>query len=240
MENLSVDAHFRSIEDNYKIICERIALAAQQSGRQASDIRFMAVTKTVDPIFINHALSLGIDLIGENKVQELQSKMDFLKPASVEKHLIGHLQTNKAAKIVPLVSMIESIDSVKIAEAVNRCAEKLGKTMDILLEVNIGREESKTGFMPEEIEDSARQIAAMPHLHLCGLMTVPPICEDAQESRRFFSLAHQLFIDIRNKNIDNIDMNVLSMGMSHDYYEAILEGATQIRVGSSLFGARHY
>ncbi len=240
MENLSVEDRFRLIEENYKLIRERIAAAAQQSGRNTEDIRFMAVTKTVDPIFINHALSLGIDLIGENKVQELQAKLDFLKPEDVEKHLIGHLQSNKASKIVPLVSMIESIDSLKIAKAVNQSAEKIGKVMDVLLEINIAAEESKTGFLPQEVLENAEAIALLPHIHVCGLMAIPPMCEDAQNSRRFFSLAHQLFIDIRSKNIDNIDMNVLSMGMSHDYYEAILEGATLVRVGSALFGARHY
>ena len=239
-ENLSVEQTFYNIEENYKQIQSRIAQAAIKSGRKPEDIRFMAVTKTVQPIFINHALSLGIDLIGENKVQELQSKMEFLQPIDVEKHLIGHLQTNKVAKVLPLVSMIQSVDSVKLAQQISKTAEKLGKDMDILLEVNIGNEESKTGFPAEEILDSAAQIASFPFVHIRGLMAIPPICDSADRARRFFSSAHQLFVDIGSKNIDNIDMSVLSMGMSHDYYEAILEGATMVRVGSSLFGNRRY
>lgn len=239
-ENLSVEQCFYNIEENYKRITARIAEAAAKSGRGAEDIRFMAVTKTVQPIFINHALSLGIDLIGENKVQELQSKMEFFKPADVEKHLIGHLQTNKVAKVLPLVTMIQSVDSVKLAQQISKTAEKLGKDMDILLEVNIGDEDSKTGFSADELLDSAAEIASFPFVHIRGLMAIPPICDNSDMARRFFSSAHQLFVDIGSKNIDNIDMSVLSMGMSHDYYEAILEGATMVRVGSSLFGSRRY
>lgn len=239
-ENQSPEAVFRDIEENYKRISENIADAAVKSGRKPEDIRFMAVTKTVSPIFINHALSLGIDLIGENKVQELQSKMDYFEPAAVEKHLIGHLQTNKVAKVLPLVSMIQSVDSVKLAAEIDKQAEKLGKVMPVLLEINIGGEESKTGYPASGALEFAAQTAQFRHIQVRGLMTIPPVCGSEQEVRRFFSSAHKLFVDIGSKNIDNIDMSVLSMGMSHDYREAILEGATLVRVGSALFGPRHY
>ena len=239
-ESLSIEQVFKDIDENYKRIRENIAEAAVQSGRAPGDVRFMAVTKTVPPVFINHALSLGVDLIGENKVQELLSKADSLDPPDVEKHLIGHLQTNKVAKILPCVSMIQSVDSLRLAEAIDKAAEKLGRRADVLLEVNIGDEESKTGFSQDGFTEEVYKIATLPHVNVRGLMTIPPYCEKKEESRRFFCKAYQLFVDIKGKNIDNITMDTLSMGMSSDYEQAILEGATLVRVGTSLFGGRRY
>ncbi|MBQ6164564.1 MAG: YggS family pyridoxal phosphate-dependent enzyme [Clostridia bacterium] len=239
-EKLSTDPVFRDIEENYRRITETIADASVRSGRTPADVRFMAVTKTVQPIFINHALSLGVGLIGENKVQELLSKLDSLHPADVEKHLIGHLQTNKVAKILPHVSMIQSVDSLHLAEAIDRESEKRGVRTDILLEVNIGGEDSKTGFPFDGFEENVCRIASLPSVRVRGIMTIPPFCEKKEDSRRFFCKAYKLFIDIKGKNIDNISMDTLSMGMSSDYEEAILEGATLVRVGSSLFGGRRY
>ena len=158
----------------------------------------------------------------------------------MEKHLIGHLQTNKVAKILPHVSMIQSVDSLRLAEEISRQAEKAGCAMDVLLEVNIGGEESKTGFPRAELDSSLEKIAALPGVRVRGLMTIPPYCEKADDSRRFFCEARKIFVDIGAKKIDNIDMSVLSMGMSSDYAEAILEGANLVRIGTALFGGRRY
>lgn len=239
-ENCSPEAVFKDIRENYKEITERINEAAIKSGRKYEDIRFMAVTKTVQPIFINYALSLGIDLIGENKVQELISKTESLIPADVEKHIIGHLQTNKVIKAVPLVSVIQSVDSIKLAGEIDRVSEKLQKNTDILLEINIGGEESKTGFPVDGFEEAVCKAAEFKHIRVKGIMTIPPICSSSDEARKFFYKAHKIFVDIADKNIDNIDMNILSMGMSSDYSEAIAEGANLVRVGTALFGRRRY
>lgn len=155
-------------------------------------------------------------------------------------HLIGHLQTNKVTQIVGLVDCIESIDSLRVARAVSDASLKIGRVTDVLVEVNIGREEAKSGVLEEELEPLLEQISSFSGIRVCGLMTVPPILETEREKRQVFSQMRQLFIDMRGKNIDNINMSVLSMGMSSDYREAILEGATIIRVGSALFGRRNY
>lgn len=240
MEKSFVEQRFTDIEENLKEIRENIAQAATQSGRSASDIHLMAVTKTVEPIFINHAIDLGIDLIGENKVQELEGKREHLRLDHCAVHLIGHLQTNKVKKIVGQVSMIQSVDSLKLAQEIGRQSVMRGLTTDILLEVNIGREESKTGFLPEGLEESLGEIAQIDGVHISGLMAIPPICENECEVRKFFSNMHQLFVDISAKKLDNMSMTILSMGMSGDYQPAILEGANLVRIGSAIFGARRY
>lgn len=240
MERSFVKQRFTDIEENLKEIRENIAQAAMQSGRTASDIHLMAVTKTVEPIFINHAIDLGIDLIGENKVQELEGKREHLHLDHCEVHLIGHLQTNKVKKIVGQVSMIQSVDSLKLAQEIGRQSVLRDLTTEILLEVNIGREESKTGFMPESLEESLYEIGQIDGVHISGLMAIPPICENEFEVRKFFSNMHQLFVDISAKKLDNMSMRILSMGMSGDYQPAILEGANLVRIGSSIFGARRY
>ena len=240
MEKSLIDRRFEDIEENLKVIRENIAQAALESGRAASDVRLMAVTKTVEPIFINHAIDLGIDLIGENKVQELESKWEHLHLEHCEVHLIGHLQTNKVKKIVGRVSMIQSVDSTHLAREVSRQSAARNVATDILLEVNIGREESKTGFLPEQLEEAPGEISALPSVRVQGLMAIPPICGSESEARKIFSNMHQLFVDISAKKLDNISMNILSMGMSGDYRPAILEGANLVRIGSALFGARMY
>lgn len=240
MEKSFVDQRFTDIEENLKEIRENIAQAALHSGRTASDVHLMAVTKTVEPLFINHAIDLGIDLIGENKVQELEDKREHLHLDHCEVHLIGHLQTNKVKKIVGQVAMIQSVDSLKLAREIGRQSVLRGLTTDILLEVNIGREESKTGFLPEGLEESLGEIAQIDGVHISGLMAIPPICENECEARKFFSNMHQLFVDISAKKLDNMSMRILSMGMSGDYQPAILEGANLVRIGSAIFGARRY
>lgn len=240
MERLSADPRFAQITENYRRIREEIAAAAEKSGRQASDIRFMAVTKTVEPVYINHALSLGIDLIGENKVQEFLGKREYLNLENCKKHLIGHLQTNKVRQIVGEVDMIESVDSLRLAQEISRQSVKRELTTQVLLELNIGGEGSKTGMDPAVLEETACAIARMPGIQIRGLMAIPPICADEAVLRGFFSNMHRLFVDIRAKKIDNINMDILSMGMSGDYIQAIEEGANLVRIGSALFGARVY
>ena len=228
------------IEYNYKKICENINNAAIKSGRKYEDITFLAATKTVEPEFINYAISLGLDHIGENRVQELLSKYESYNLQNTKLHMIGHLQTNKVRQIVDKVDMIESVDSLKLAKEISDQSAKRDITTDILVEVNIGGEESKSGVSPEELDELIEKIAVLPAIKVEGLMTIPPICENKQKICRYFENMRKLFLDISCKKIDNISMNVLSMGMSDDYCEAIESGATMVRIGSALFGARNY
>ena len=239
-EKLSTAQREQTIADNLRFIEAQIGEAAEKSGRTRSDIRLMAVTKTVEPVFINHAIACGVDLIGENKVQEFLGKQPYLKLDHVEAHLIGHLQTNKVRQIVPYVSMIQSVDSLKLAKEIDKQCEKIGKTMDCLIEVNIAGEESKTGLPPEKLEGLLAEMAQMPHVRVRGLMTIPPICDENDKLCGYFQKMHAMFVDIGRKNIDNISMQILSMGMSSDYALAIECGANLVRIGSSIFGPRLY
>lgn len=235
----SPEQRFRDIEENYKEIEENIERAAVRSGRSRGDIRFMAVTKTVEPIFINHALSLGIDLIGENKVQELLSKLEYLPPQT-EKHLIGHLQSNKVRKVADVVSCIQSVDSLSVAAEISRQMQQREKTMDVLLEVNIGAEASKTGFDAAALPEAGAQIAGLPGIRVRGVMAVPPICESESLVRGYFEKTRRLYEDLKAGLSGEETVDTLSIGMSSDYVPAILEGATLVRVGSALFGPRRY
>lgn len=240
MEKLSLESRFSDIEYNIGVIKERIAAAAVKSGRSENDVTLMAVTKTVEPVFINHAISCGIDLIGENKVQEFLGKKQHLNLSGCEAHLIGHLQTNKVRQIVSEVSMIQSVDSVRLAREISKRSEMAGITTDCLIEVNIGDEESKTGISFAAVEEMLHEISEMGFIKVKGLMTIPPICEDSSVLSKYFSKMHHLFIDIKAKKLDNVDMTVLSMGMSSDYEEAVMNGSTLVRVGTALFGQRIY
>ncbi len=226
------------IHDNIARIRERIESACARAGRSANDVTLLAVTKTVSVERINLAIADGITQIGENRVQEFLSKKDALLPVTA--HLIGHLQTNKAAQIADKVSMVQSVDSLRVAEALDKAACKSGKVLDILAQVNIGGEDSKSGVSPEEAEEFCAKLTAFSSLKLRGMMTIPPISYTEREKREYFFRMSQLFIDIRTKNVDNSSMEILSMGMSDDYEEAILEGSTMIRVGSAIFGKRYY
>lgn len=228
------------VEYNYKLINERIAVAAQKVGKSREDITFLAATKTVEPEVINHAISLGLDHIGENKVQELLSKYDSYNLENCSLQFIGHLQTNKVRQIVDKVDLIQSVDSLKLANEIAKQSLKLNKTTDILVEVNIGREENKSGVYPENLEELLCEISKIEGISVKGLMTIPPICDNKHKISKYFNNMHNIFIDISQKKLDNISMTILSMGMSADYYEAILEGANMVRIGSSLFGARDY
>ena len=233
----------RSLTDikyNYDFINEKIAEAAMKAGKTRDDITFLSATKTVEPEYINYAISLGLSYIGENKVQELLSKYDEYNLENCSLQFIGHLQSNKVKQIVGKVDLIQSIDSIKLAKEVSKCSLKNNITSDILVEVNIGKEENKSGVMPEILEELVEEISTLPAVNVKGLMTIPPICEKNDEIRRYFEKMNRLFLDISSKKLDNVSMDILSMGMSSDYYEAILEGANMVRIGSALFGNRIY
>ncbi len=240
MEKSFLEKRKADIEYNLDVINERIAESAIKSGRNPSDVRLMAVTKTVDPIFINYALDYGVKLIGENRVQEMLRKKPDLHLDGVEKHLIGHLQTNKAGQIVGEVDMIQSVDSLKIAKEIGKQSVKKGIITDVLLEINIGEEESKTGFSKNEFFETFHQISEIDGIRINGLMTIPPICEESTTLCKFFENIYNIYVDIKTKKLDNMYMNILSMGMSGDYEQAILNGSNLVRIGSSIFGPRIY
>ena len=234
MEKSSVEI----FESNYRDIKSRIGKAAKKSGRTADDIILLAATKTVDVELINHAIESGISYIGENRVQEfLLKEPDYLP---VHKHFIGHLQTNKVKDIVGRVELIHSVDSLHLAKEISKQSEKLGIVSDILLEVNVGGEESKYGFAPDEVLFAAEQISQLKNVCLRGLMAIPPVCDSPEENVEFFEKMNKLFIDIGNRKIDNSNINILSMGMSDDFEKAIECGATVVRIGTALFGKRNY
>lgn len=234
MEKLSAEEFDR----NYKDVLDRLYAAAEKSGRSAEDITLLAATKTVDADTVNYAIKKGITHIGENRVQELLSKYSLLNPA--HSHFIGHLQTNKVKDIIDKVEMIESVDSLKLAKEISKQAGKHGLVMNILAEINIGGEESKSGFAPKDAENAVKEIAKLPNIHIKGLMCIPPVANKPEEARKYFRKMYKLFLDIGAKNIDNSDMSVLSMGMSGDFDIAVSEGANLVRVGTSLFGKRNY
>lgn len=240
-EKFTVDEkRLQAVGDNYKAIKTRVEEAAVKAGRNPGDVRLMAVTKTVESVYINRVLDLGADLIGENRVQEYLGKKDELHLDGVEKHLIGHLQTNKVKQIVGEVDMIESVDSVKLAKEISKVSSNKGIVTDVLVEVNVGREESKSGVYIEQLEQLLAEIAQMDGIKVRGLMTIPPICDSEKEVSEYFSTMYQSFIDIRDKKLDNIDMDILSMGMSGDFEAAVANGSNIVRVGSAIFGERKY
>ena len=231
---------YSDIEQNIKEVRLKISEAALKSGRNPDDIHLMAVTKTVESRYINHAISCGIDLIGENKVQEFLIKEPELNLKNCKAHLIGHLQSNKVKKIVGKVDVIQSVDSVPLACEIAKRSLENGITSRILLEVNVGNEESKFGFGCDEIYEKVSEISEIDGISIQGLMCVAPICDDEKKLRHIFSDMYRSYLDIASKKINNVNMNVLSMGMSGDYIEAVLEGANLVRVGSAIFGSRNY
>lgn len=234
MEKLSTN----EFDTNLTLVLNKFNSALQKSNKTLEDVILLAATKTVDVDTINYAISKGISFVGENKVQELLSKYDKLNPT--HQHFIGHLQTNKVKYIIDKVEMIHSVDTIKLANEISKQAVKNNKVMDVLLEVNIGNEDSKWGFKTFEVENAVREISKFEGIKICGLMTIPPITNSEEESRKYFREMHKLFVDISNKNIDNSYMNILSMGMSDDFDIAIEEGANLVRIGTALFGKRNY
>ncbi len=229
-----MESNYSYVDENLKLIRENVGEAAEKCGRKAEDIRIMAVTKTVAPEIVNHAIELGLDLLGENRVQEYLSKAEAYSPAEV--HFIGGLQTNKVKYIIESVSMIQSVDSLKLGTEIDRLAAKHGRVMDILCEVNIGGEESKGGVAPDKLRELIAQLTQLKNIRIKGLMTIPP----PSQSDIFLGRMQELYNDLRDNKIEGADMQVLSMGMTHDYAEAVKYGSTLVRIGTGLFGARDY
>ncbi|MBR2087188.1 MAG: YggS family pyridoxal phosphate-dependent enzyme [Oscillospiraceae bacterium] len=228
-----MDNKRQAVRDNYARIASEIAEAAVKSGRKPEDIAFMAVTKTVDPALVNEAIDCGISLLGENRVQEWQSKREAYR-AGVPVDFIGALQSNKVKYLMGQIRLIHSVDRLSLAQEIERQAEKHGIVQDILLEVNIGGEESKSGTAPSELPALLEQVKAFAHVNVKGLMTIPPPCSDD----RYLAAMEELFLRVKATDPDR--MQILSMGMSDDYAAAILHGSNLVRVGSALFGARDY
>ncbi len=228
-----------SLSENIARVRENIARAASQAGRDPSEIGLVAATKVQTSETIRAAIAAGIQICGENRVQELTGHLDDYAYDGAKVHFIGHLQTNKVKFVVGRVDLLESVDSPRLLEAVDKQAEKLGIVQDILLEVNIGGEESKGGCPVEGLSALARLAQAAPHVRLRGLMAIPPVSVQPGDTRVYFARTRQLFVDIRKEIGDNdTDIDCLSMGMSGDYEDAVREGATLVRVGTALFGPR--
>lgn len=229
-----------SIAENIRVIRETMAQAAKAAGREPSEVLLCAATKKNDAAAVREAVAAGVDCCGENRVQELTQKLAEGAYTGKPVHFIGHLQTNKVKQVVGKVDLIESVDRMELLECIEKTAAKLGIVQPILLEVNIGAEESKSGFSQEEIWQTVEKMADFPHCRLRGLMAIPPISLHPGDNRRYFAEMRNLFVDISEKKYDNVDMECLSMGMSGDYADAIAEGATMIRVGTAIFGPRNY
>ncbi|MBQ3224753.1 MAG: YggS family pyridoxal phosphate-dependent enzyme [Oscillospiraceae bacterium] len=229
-----------SISENIQNIRREIDEAARLTGRTGADITLVAATKMNGAERVREAVAAGIDACGENRVQELLEKYEDGAYAGAPLHFIGTLQTNKVKYLVGKVSLIQSVNSEKLAAEISKCAIKHGIVQDILVEINIGGEESKSGADIENAHSLVQNIAKLPGVRVRGLMTIPPFSEDEEEQKSFFIKMKQLFIDIGAKKYDNISMEFLSMGMSGDYRNAILCGANMVRVGTGIFGARHY
>lgn len=230
-----METDFSYIDENYRRILFEVQNAAAKYRNSEDHIDIMAVTKTVDPEAVNHAVRLGIGLLGENRVQEFMAKKDYYSK-NADVHFIGHLQSNKVKYIIDSVSLIQSVDSIKLASEIDKHAKRIGKIQNILIEVNIGNESSKGGIDKSFLKDLLYEAAEMKNIQVQGLMTIPP----AENSEKFLYDMQQLYIDISAENIDNINMDILSMGMSNDYIKAIQYGSNLIRIGRGLFGPRTY
>ncbi len=227
-----------SLEENIRKVRENIAAAAREVGRDPGEITLVAATKVQSDDTVRAAIAAGVTVCGENRVQEMTAHLDADAYAGAKLHFIGHLQTNKVNKVVGRVDLIESVGSEHLLEAIDKQAAKLGLVQDVLLEVNVGGEESKSGVAPEAVWALARKALELPNVRLRGLMAIPPVAGE-EGNRGFFRKMRQLFVDIKRKMGDNeADMDCLSMGMSGDYMDAVREGATLVRVGTALFGAR--
>lgn len=227
------------VKENLKLVEENMINAAKRAGRSPDEVKLIAVSKTKPVELIMEAYDAGVRDFGENKVQEMVDKYEVM-PKDIRWHLIGHLQTNKVKYVVGRAFLIHSVDSYKLACEISKEAVKKGVDADILIEVNISNEDSKFGFDKKEVIDFVENAAKLPGIHIKGLMTVAPFVEDPEENRQIFRDLKQLSVDIINKNIDNVSMEIMSMGMSGDYQVAIEEGASCIRVGTSIFGERNY
>jgi pyridoxal phosphate enzyme (YggS family) len=229
-----------SIAENIARIRDEIRQAAIAAGRDPAEIQLCAATKMNDADAVRQAIAAGVDCCGENRVQELTAKLADNAYDGAPVHFIGHLQTNKVKQVVGKVDLIQSVDSLRLAKAIQTEAAKQGIVQHILLEVNIGAETSKSGFSPEEISEICEKMTQYPNIRVKGLMTIPPISHNSGENRKFFQEMYNLSVDITTKKYDNVFVHILSMGMSDDYLDAIRCGSTMVRIGTAIFGQRDY
>ena len=225
------------VRENLREVQEKLTAAALRAGRRPEDVLLIAVSKTKPIELMMEAYEAGIRDFGENKVQEILRKAPLMPP-DVRWHMIGHLQKNKVRQVIGTACLIHSVDTVELAEKIEKEAEKQDLDVDILLEVNVAEEETKFGFRLEETEDAVRAIAAFPRVHIRGFMTSAPDTETPEDNRKFFRKLSDLAVDTKSKNLDNVYVSALSMGMTNDYEVAVEEGASMIRVGTAIFGAR--
>ena len=228
-----------SITESLSIVEKNIVDACKRVGRERDEVKLIAVSKTQPVEAIREAIEYGINSFGENRVQELREKMEIIKD-SIDWHLIGHLQTNKVKYVVGKVSLIHSLENIRLAEAIDKEAKKHNIIVDVLVEVNIAKEDTKFGVKPEEVESFIREVSKFKNINIRGLMTVAPYTDISEENRKYFKQLKKIMVDLNSKNIHNVNMNVLSMGMTGDYEIAIEEGATLVRVGTGIFGSRNY
>lgn len=227
------------LKENFIQVQEKIQKACERVGRDPKEVTLIAVSKTKPIEMLQEAYDFGTRIFGENKVQELVDKHEAL-PKDIHWHMIGHLQRNKVKYIIDKAELIHSVESLRLAETIEKEAAKKNRIANILVEVNVAKEESKFGLMPEETERFIEQIAGFSHVKVQGLMTIAPFVENPEENRRYFERLRKLSVDIAEKKVNNVNMSILSMGMTNDYEVAVEEGATMVRVGTGLFGARDY
>lgn len=227
------------LKDQLEEVERKIQEACRRAGRKREDVTLIAVSKTKPVSVLKEAYDLGVRVFGENKVQELTQKYEALPP-DVSWHMIGHLQTNKVKYIIDKAELIHSVDSYKLAQTIEKEAAKINRIANILVEVNVAEEESKFGLSMDEVLPFIEKISVFPHVKVSGLMTIAPFTENQEQNRPIFANLHKLSVDIGKKNIDNVNVSILSMGMTTDYIVAIEEGATMVRVGTGIFGARDY
>lgn len=227
------------LKEQLEEVEQKIQSACERAGRKRDEVTLIAVSKTNPVSVLQEAYDLGIRVFGENKVQEFTGKYEVL-PKDICWHLIGHLQTNKVKYIIDKAALIHSVDSLKLAGTIEREAAKKNCVAQILVEVNVAEEESKFGLKVDEVIPFIEKISVFEHIRVCGLMTIAPFVENPENNRPVFSNLQKLSVDIKAKNIDNVNVSILSMGMTNDYEVAIEEGATMVRVGTGIFGARNY
>ena len=227
------------IKENLAQVEKNICQACEKAGRDRSEVTLITVSKTNPVTSLREAMDCGVHIFGENKVQEMLEKQEKL-PDNIQWHMIGHLQRNKVKYIMGKVALIHSVDSLRLAQEISKEAVKQGTQEDILVEINVAEESSKFGITTSEAIQLVEDISQLPNVHIKGLMTIAPFVEDPEENREVFRALKKLSVDIDRKNIDNVTMNVLSMGMTNDYQVAIEEGATMVRVGTGIFGRRSY
>lgn len=227
------------LKENYENVLENIKKACEKSGRDPKEVTLIAVSKTKPVEMLNEVYEAGSRDFGENKVQEMCEKMEQL-PSDIKWHMIGHLQTNKVKYIVGKCELIHSVDSLHLAKEIEKQAQKADVIVPILVEINIANEETKFGIDRSQAMELVKEIAKLPHVQIKGLMTIAPYVEDSEENRAYFHQIWQLSVDIKNENIHNVSMDILSMGMTGDYMVAIEEGSTMVRVGTGIFGERNY